>query len=267
VRGPRRRGPRARRVPRLYALGAGRFEEASLAFEALARAGDSESGAAQKLSVALGRAASELGRGRGREALAAVREAEALVESGARAPEGPFGRPVVRGSLASAATWQREVRILLDGFAAEAHLALGEPAAAEPLLASRVATLESRFKATGLDEDLEALALAVARQGDVALALEHPKAALDAYARSLALLDDWGRRTGTPFGETVLDVLERYGAMAVGQSADVRREARERLERAFTVLVRNRDPKRARLRDRLAAVLALLGEPSQAVSH
>jgi hypothetical protein len=190
-----------------------------------------------------------------------------LVDRGARAPDGPFGRAVVRGTLAQPATWQRDVRILLDGFAAEAHILLGEPAAAGPLVAARVATLDARFKATGLDEDLEALALATARLGDVELALGRANDALARYALALALLDDWGRRTGTPLGETALDVLRRYGAMAVGQGAAVRKEAHARVERAFTVLVRTRDPKRARLRDELAALLGLLGEASQVVSE
>ena len=250
----------------LYALGAGRFEEAGEAFSTLAKSAPADSGEPQRLSVALGLIASELGRGRGREALQAVAEARALVDRGARAPVGPFGRALVGGTLAQAETWQRDVRILLDGFAAEAHLLLGEPSAAEPLVAARVATLEARFKATGLDEDLEALALATARHGDVILALGQPERALDRYGHALALLDDWGRRTGTPFGLTVLDVLRRYGAMAVGQGAGVRREAHARVERAFTVLVRNRDPKRARLRDELAALLALLGDDLRPVS-
>lgn len=251
----------------LYALGAGRFEEASEAFATLAKGATAEASEAQRLSVALGLAASELGRGRGREALAAVAEARALVDRGARPPEGPFGRPSVRGTLARAETWQRDVRILLDGFAAEGHLLLGDASAAEPLVSARVATLEERFKATGLDEDLEALALGTARLGDVQLALARPDDALARYAHALALLDDWGRRTGTPFGPTALDVLRRYGAMAVGQGAPVRREARARIERAFTVLVRTRDPKRARLRDELAALLALLGDDPRAVSQ
>jgi tetratricopeptide (TPR) repeat protein len=249
----------------LYALGAGRFEEAAEAFGALAKGAPSDD-AAQRLSVALGLAASELGRGHAKEALAAVASARPLVDAGARAPVGPHGRPVVRGTLAQAETWRRDVTILLDGLAGEAHALAGEHAKAEPLVVARLASLEARFKVTGLDEDLEAMAMGEARLGDVVLALGRRAEALDRYDRSLRALDDWGRRTGTPYGDAAIDVLLRYGAMAVGEAPPVRREAHARLERAFTVLARTRDPKRARVRDELATYLALLGEAARPVA-
>jgi hypothetical protein len=249
----------------LYALGAGRFEEAAAAFGALAKGAASEE-AAQRLSVSLGLAAAELGRGHAKEALAAVEAARPLVEAGAQAPAGPHGRPRVRGSLARAETWRRDVAILLDGLAGEAHALAGEPEKAEPLLAARLASLEARFKATGLDEDLEATAMGEARLGDVALAQGRRAEALARYDRALRSLDDWGRRTGTPYGQAAVDVLRRYGAMAVGEAPEIRREAYARLDRAFTVLARTRDPKRARVRDELAAYLALLGDGARAVA-
>jgi Tol biopolymer transport system component len=250
----------------LYALGAGRYEDAAEAFATLAR-GASTGDAAQRLSVLLGLAASELGRGRGREALEAVEASRALVVEGARAPVGPYGRPTVRGSLAQSETWRRDVAILLDGLAGEAHALAGDYANAEPFLAARLASLEARFKVTGLDEDLEATAMGVARIADVAFALGRRDEALARYDRSLALLDDWGRRTGTPYGDAAVEVLRRYAAIAVGSSPGVRRDAAARLERAFTVLARRRDPKRARVRDELAAYLALLGEDARPVAQ
>ena len=244
----------------LYALGAGYFPEAAAAFQELSAGslpGDSDD--AQRLTVALGLAASELGRGHGGEALVAVQSARSLVERGARAPAGPFGRPLVRGTLANAETWRRDAMILLDGMAGEAHLLRGEAALAEPFVAARLATLGARFKATGLDEDLEAEAMGEARLGDVMAALGRTREAATRFDHALGLLDAWGRRTGTPYGDGALDVLLRFGEMALTQTPAVRREAHGRLERAFTVLARLRDPRRARRRDELAMYLAMLG--------
>ncbi len=251
----------------LYALGAGRFEDAALLFDEVAKSsatlGDDD---AQRLANALGLAASELGRGHGAEALAAVVQARALVATGAKAPLGPHGRALVRGTLAEVETWRRDTSILLDGFTGEAHVLRGDPKSAEPFVASRMATLEARFKATGLDEDLEALAMGEARLGDVLVAAGRRADALGHYDHALKLLDDWGRRTGTAYGDAAVDVLRRYGFMAVSEAPEVRREARSRLDRAFTVLARTRDPKRARIRDELAATLALLGDAPSGVA-
>jgi len=252
----------------LYALGAGRFEEAATLFgDVRAAPPEAADDDAQRLTVALGAAASELGRGHGDAALEAVERARALVALGATAPVGPHGRALVRGTLAAADTWRRDTLILLDGFAGEAQLLRGAPTQAEPFVAARVATLDARFKATGLDEDLEALAMGEARLGDVYVAEGKRAEGIASYDRALRLLDDWGRRTGTAYGDAAVDVLRRYGSMAVRESPAMRREARERIDRAFAVLARTRDPKRARLRDELAAYLALLGDDPKPVAN
>ncbi|HWE26830.1 MAG TPA: hypothetical protein VHB97_02460, partial [Polyangia bacterium] len=128
------------------------------------------------------------------------------------------------------------------GLRANAHLALGELAAAAAALERRRALAVDRLAATGIDEHLRGLGLVEARLADVARDRRDDAAANRWLGLALDRADTWQRRTGVPLHGDQLDLLRFAAELRLDGQLDLAIDLPRRLDAAVDKLAVEHDP-------------------------
>ncbi len=221
----------------LYHLAAGRFARALSLYDAelpLLPSGGGRAGR-NRVGALLGHAAAALGAGKPERTLADIAEVK-------RALADPAIAAALGGTRTKPAAALRRDRRAVLGLEANADLALGRFGDATRVLEELRGQWLERLRASGHDEDLEALALVDARlaagagrRGDLAAAARWSG---DALARA----DDLERRTGTPLGPAQLDALWLGAELATLEGVPVPFDVPIRLRAALATLASRQDP-------------------------
>ena len=243
----------------LYHLASGDHRRASQLYERLLQRPPSErrDSPRQRLVLHLGRAAAAVGAEEPRSALAALAEAEPLIDL-AEPPPSPAG---ATGPRPSPDEIRAQQRLVLLGLRAHAHRALGDLPAAATAMAARRHLLDQRLRRRAVDDDLLDLALAEAHLADYARRRGDQRGAVAHLEAALGHSDRFAERTGTAIHPLALQLLEELVAAHLdrrvplsGFTVDLPR----RVEEGYGHLCRLGEERWSAVRDRLGLALTLL---------
>lgn len=216
----------------LYHLAAGQFDRALALYDALL---PSLTGERNLVVARLARAGAALGANQPRRALTDLDDVDRQLAD-------VHVTPLLRWPHASPESVARAYRLIASGLRANAHLRLGELAAASSALQRRRTLAAERFAVTGLDEHLRALTLVEARLADVAR--DRGDVAGSGHWLGLALdhADAYVKKTGVPLHADQLDVLRLAAELRLDRGLELQIDLPRRLADAYDKLLAERDP-------------------------
>jgi hypothetical protein len=227
----------------LYNLAVGRFARALALYDAelpLLEGKDGDEAARNRVVARLARAGAALGAGEAQRALADLTFVdERLGDKRVQAQ--------LRWAHTAPAAVLQSYRLIAAGLRANAHLRLGQLAAAERALAVRRTLAADRWKQSNLDEHLRALTLVEARLADVALDRRDGTEAVRWLKLALGHADDYVKKTGVPVHGDQLDLLRFAAELRLDpglrqQGLKLQLNLGRRLRDAHDKLVKERDP-------------------------
>jgi hypothetical protein len=237
----------------LYHLAAHAPAEALARYQKLVPLVES-TGARNRLTARLGRAAAALGAGQAAAALDDLRVAQTLIDDPATPLQPP---PDFRHTPSSLREPRVDYQLLVDGLRAAAHQQLGQLDQATRAMTRRRDALARRVQASGVDEDRIELALAEAHLAEYAQARHDGREARARLEAALKQSDAYGEKTGTPVHETGLALLRGFVELQLFGGESIA-EMPERLEQSYARLCQARNPAWEEARARFELYLTLL---------
>jgi hypothetical protein len=228
----------------LYNLAVGHFERALALYDEelplLDGGAGGDEAARNRVVARLARAGAALGAGQPKKAIADLTFVDERLGD-KRVQE------QLRWAHTSPAAVLQSYRLIASGLRANAHLALGELAAASQALAARRELAAARLKHSGLDDHLRALTLVEARLADVARDRGDNPEAVRWLKLALGHADEYVKKTGVPLHGDQLDLLRfaaelRLDSQLKQEGLKLQLNLPRRLRDAHDRLVKERDP-------------------------